>query len=216
MKNDFYTYAYLREDGTPYYIGKGSGDRAFYKKKKEIKVPPVERILFLKRNLTEEEAFRHEIYMIAVFGRKDLGTGILRNRSNGGEGNSGHRHSAETRIKISIKGIGRQITEATRSKLRARPNVWLGRKHSKEARRKQSEAAKRRIERGDSHLPKLWESRRGEDPWNKGIPASNETRKKQSISQRKRFANGGMSEETKQKMREAQRKRREREKLERR
>jgi hypothetical protein len=27
--------------------------------------------------LREEEAFKHEIYMIAMFGRKDVGTGIL-------------------------------------------------------------------------------------------------------------------------------------------
>jgi hypothetical protein len=47
------------------------------------------RIIFLKQNLTEEEAFRHEIYMIAVFGRKDLGTGILHNRTDGGDGSSG-------------------------------------------------------------------------------------------------------------------------------
>jgi DNA invertase Pin-like site-specific DNA recombinase len=47
------------------------------------------RVLILKRNLTEEEAFRHEIYMIAVFGRKDIGTGILGNKSDGGEGPSG-------------------------------------------------------------------------------------------------------------------------------
>jgi general stress protein YciG len=44
---------------------------------------------FLKQNITEEEAFKHETYMIAVFGRKDLGTGILYNRTNGGEGVSG-------------------------------------------------------------------------------------------------------------------------------
>ena len=38
-----------------------------------IKTKDKSRIIFLKQNLTEEEAFKHEIYMIAVFGRKDLG-----------------------------------------------------------------------------------------------------------------------------------------------
>ncbi len=83
----FYTYAYLREDRTPYYIGKGSYKRAYYKKKNEIKPPKDKnRIIFLKQNVTEEIAFKHEIYMIAVFGRKDLGTGILHNRTGGGDG----------------------------------------------------------------------------------------------------------------------------------
>lgn len=85
--NRFYTYAYLREDRTPYYIGKGCGKRIYTKKKNEIHPPKDKsRIIFLKQNLTEEEAFKHEIYMIAVFGRKDLGTGILHNRTNGGSG----------------------------------------------------------------------------------------------------------------------------------
>ncbi len=86
----FYTYAYLREDRTPYYIGKGNGNRAYRKKRGQIHLPKDKsRIIFLKQNLTEEEAFKHEKYMIAVFGRKDLGTGILHNRTNGGEGTSG-------------------------------------------------------------------------------------------------------------------------------
>ena len=86
----FYTYAYLREDRTPYYIGKGCGRRAYKKYSGKIRPPEDKsRIIFLKQNLTEEEAFKHEIYMIAVFGRKDLGTGILHNRTDGGDGSSG-------------------------------------------------------------------------------------------------------------------------------
>ena len=89
MTNQFYTYAYLRKDGRPYYIGKGKGKRA-WKKHAGISVPKDKsRVIILKRDLTEEESFKHEIYMIAVFGRKDKGTGILLNKTDGGEGGSG-------------------------------------------------------------------------------------------------------------------------------
>ena len=105
--NDYYTYAYLREDRTPYYIGKGRGKRA-YDKQRTIK-PPADksRILFLKKNLTEAEAFKHEIYMIFVLGRKDLGTGILRNLSNGGEGPSG-----AVRNEVQKKGMSERMSGA--------------------------------------------------------------------------------------------------------
>ena len=85
--NRFYTYAYLRKDRTPYYIGKGTGRRVYTRNRGELKPPKDKsRIILLKQNLTEEEAFKHEIYMISVFGRKDLGTGILHNKTDGGEG----------------------------------------------------------------------------------------------------------------------------------
>ena len=112
--NRFYTYAYLREDRTPYYIGKGQGNRVYKKHQKGISVPKDKsRIIFLKQNLTEAEAFRHEIYMIAVFGRKDLGTGILHNRTAGGDGSSGMVHSEETKDKIreSGKKVGKRNYE---------------------------------------------------------------------------------------------------------
>jgi hypothetical protein len=123
--NRFYTYAYLREDRTPYYIGKGTGKR-IYSRIKNINLPKDKsRIIFLKQNLTEQEAFKHEIYMIAVFGRKDLETGILRNRTDGGEGASGYRHNENAKKKMSERMRGNKIT--------------LGFKCSEETKRKMSE-----------------------------------------------------------------------------
>ena len=93
---------YCREDGTPYYIGKGRGDR-IHSNRHTINLPPVERRKFLKTNLTEEESFRHERYMISILGRKDQGTGILRNHTDGGEGGSGQFVSEKTRKLMSEK-----------------------------------------------------------------------------------------------------------------
>jgi hypothetical protein len=106
MDNLFYTYAYLREDGTPYYIGKGKGKRAFTGPHRNVPVPVKERILLLKTGLTEEEAFRHEIYMIAVYGRKDKGQGILHNFTDGGDGKSGWTTPEEVRKKQSLTKLG--------------------------------------------------------------------------------------------------------------
>lgn len=144
--NRFYTYAYLRVDRTPYYIGKGEGNRVYYKHKNEIKPPKDKsRIIFLKQNLLEEDAFKHEIYMISVFGRKDLGTGILRNRTNGGEGSSGLVRSEEVRKSISESrkgqkwwndGNGNHITS-----LEYPGKGWMP-GMSEESKRKNSEAKK--------------------------------------------------------------------------
>ena len=135
---DFYTYAYLRDDGTPYYIGKGNGGRCYAKGGRPCGVPKdVSRILILKSELSEEDAFRHEIYMIAVFGRKDLGTGILRNKTNGGEGTSGRICSNATRKKLSSTLTGGVISAEWRE------NISKGKKNpSTETREKLSKANK--------------------------------------------------------------------------
>ena len=110
----YYTYAYLREDKTPYYIGKGQRNRIYSKSR--IVHPPKDksRIIFLKQNLTEEEAFKHEIYMIDVFGRIDLGTGILHNLTDGGEGHSGYKKSEEEKENLRIKSTGKTHSEETK------------------------------------------------------------------------------------------------------
>jgi hypothetical protein len=105
----FYTYAWVREDRTPYYIGKGHGNRAYDKSRQFC--PPRDRILILKQGLSESEAFSHEKYMIFIFGRKDLGTGILRNLTNGGDGASGAVRSDETRSSIRETLSGVALTE---------------------------------------------------------------------------------------------------------
>jgi hypothetical protein len=116
--NEFYTYAYLRENDTPYYIGKGKGKRAHEKTGRPCGVPANrDRILILKKNLSEVEAFLHEKYMIFVFGRKDLGTGILHNKTDGGEGTSGRIVSEDVRQKISKKQIGKRMSVISRQRM---------------------------------------------------------------------------------------------------
>jgi len=132
----YYTYAYLREDGTPYYVGKGKGRRVYKKGRVEIKPPKDKsKVIFLKQNLTEQEAFKHEIYMIAVFGRKNLGTGILRNRTNGGDGPSGSIRSEETKRKMSESK--KDMSEETKRKM---SEAKKGKPLSEETKRKMSEA----------------------------------------------------------------------------
>ena len=160
----YYTYAYLREDRTPYYIGKGTGDRIYSTNRRVNPPKDKSRIIFLKQNLTEEEAFKHEIYMIAVFGRIDLGTGILHNMTNGGEGASGAIRSDETRKKLSEANKGEN-------------NYFYGRTHSEETKRKMSEVHKNPSE---ETRRKMSEANKGKNHPNYGKTASEESRKKMS------------------------------------
>ena len=92
----FYTYAYLRLDGTPYYIGKGRGKRA-YSDNHRIGLPSPDRIKILDYYEVEEDALNEEIRLIKHYGRKDKGTGILRNQTWGGDGSSQYLTEEEAR-----------------------------------------------------------------------------------------------------------------------
>tara|TARA_Y100000389_G_C17259172_1_gene412116 strand:+ start:140 stop:715 length:576 start_codon:yes stop_codon:yes gene_type:complete len=162
----YYTYAYLREDGTPYYVGKGTGRRI--DNPHHSGLPPKNRRVFLKQNLTEEEAFKHEKYMIAIFGRKDLGTGILRNLTDGGDGKSGWKMSEETKEKIGKSNTGKRRSDEDKKKMsksaknRTSIHGMLGKTHTKEIREKLSKLYKGRPFPGNRH------SQKGTTWWNDG------------------------------------------------
>jgi len=137
---EFYVYAYLREDGSPYYIGKGKNKRLFSNDGRTFLLPKDRsRIVICESNLTELGAFALERRLIRWYGRKDNGTGILRNRTDGGEGGSGVVCSDETRQKISQSLKGKKISEETRKKL---SDANKGKKLSEKTKQKISETHK--------------------------------------------------------------------------
>jgi len=92
-------YQWVREDRTPYYIGIGNPRRPYMGRRRCGRPPSRDRIIILHENLEWEGACRIEKELIAFYGRKDLGTGILRNLSDGGEGLT--NPSKEIREKLS-------------------------------------------------------------------------------------------------------------------
>lgn len=85
----YYVYLYLREDRTPYYVGKGSGKRIDQKHPrgggKYVPLPPKDRRIILKQFDSEEDCFAFEEWIIELYGRKCSG-GILNNLCKGGKG----------------------------------------------------------------------------------------------------------------------------------
>jgi hypothetical protein len=127
--NDFYVYAWLRQCGTPFYVGKGRGDRAYVYKRQN---PIFDRIVKKMRGagheptivkwiegICETDAFCLEQSYIRLFGRIDDRTGVLANMTAGGGGTSGKVVSLETRARQSASLKGKSPPLATRNAVAA-------------------------------------------------------------------------------------------------
>ena len=112
----FYTYLYFRKDGTPYYVGKGKKTRAF-DTHRHTRRPKDRARVWVQYWESEEKAFEMEKWWISFYGRKDAGTGILRNLTDGGEGSSGHITSDKTKKSVSEKLLGIVRSKETISRM---------------------------------------------------------------------------------------------------
>jgi hypothetical protein len=109
----YYTYSHAKPDGSVFYIGKGMGNRAYkfnsrnryWKHVVKKHGTPLVEILGVWD--TEEDALKHEIFLIACF--KDLGY-KLTNITDGGEGVSGLKWTEASKQKLSNSKLGVKFT----------------------------------------------------------------------------------------------------------
>lgn len=184
----FYVYTYSYPDETPFYVGKGTGSRKRIhlrdakagRNNKKWAVRVVAKLLrngqepiitVVKDGLTSQEALQLEVEFIRQYGRKDIGTGILVNCTDGGDGainvsdETKKKQTAkfiewsktkrvvddEYRRKISETQRGRKLPEEQKEKIRqyyrTHNSPFKGKKHSDETRAKMSISQKRNVVR---------------------------------------------------------------------
>lgn len=207
---EFYSYLWLREDGTPWYAGKGSGKRAYVQH--EHFYPPKDRscILIFPR-ASEAEAFATEIELIRNWGRLDIGTGCLHNHTDGGEnppswrGRKRGRQSEEHLHRLMVSRAGRcggwnkgvspnpETREKISGTLHGNQNA-AGHAVSAESRylmgnaRRGKPSPRKGMKASAETKQKISESGRGRVPWNKDRITSDATKQKQRASALARHA----------------------------
>lgn len=144
MDKRFYIYEHRRSDtGSAFYVGKGSGSRAWDKLHrskwwKSIAEKHGYTVHILHECISEHQAFTLERDIISAYGRDNLC-----NMTDGGEGNSGGTRSNETKEKLRQSKIGcknpnfgKKLPQHVRDEMsrsrRGENAYWYGKNHSDE------------------------------------------------------------------------------------
>lgn len=175
-----HVYIHCRPDETPFYVGIGRGKRCYNFNSRsllhqrtvaKIREAGGEVIVKIDRTCTIEEAILREKELIALYGRKDIGTGILVNHSDGGEfvPEKGRVRSSDV-LKGNKNRLGTIQSGETRKKIgEASKKAW---ENAEERRKKNSERLAARNKDPDF----IAKSAAGRT----GLKRSMETRKKMS------------------------------------
>lgn len=158
----FYCYVLYRPTGEPFYVGVGSGRRLMFHETEAATKARSRKASIIRKIQAAGEYVRYELVgwfdewneaaalekeLIARHGRHDIGTGILANRTDGGEGVPNLKWElTEARLagieRAREKNRGRKLTEEHKAKIGA---AGLGRKRSPEAAAKTGLALRGRV-----------------------------------------------------------------------
>jgi hypothetical protein len=150
----FYVYIYKDVDGTPFYVGKGTGNRWRHHLKKSHNKQVTGRITKIKQSghepiiqvidaESEADALELESCLITLCGKRHDNTGTLWNYSNGGQGTTWSPDiSHERRLEITNKGM-LAAAAANRGRKQNRESVELRR--AKQIGKPRSDAMKEKL-----------------------------------------------------------------------
>lgn len=126
MENNAYVYQHRRIDTNEvFYVGIGTElnlKRAYDKKKRSTWWKNVVKkagytVDIIYKNISWKQACKYEINLISMYGRKDLGTGLLVNMTAGGEGAYGRIVTEKQKEKLREKSLNY-------NKLNPRPKLY--------------------------------------------------------------------------------------------
>ncbi len=163
-------YQHIRKDTNEvFYVGIGKKEKRAYSKDdrnkhwKNIVNKVGYYVEIIYNDLEWSLACNMEKYLIEAYGRLDLGTGLLCNKTDGGDGALGLIQSEESRKKIIESKKGKKASEDHKRKL---SEVRKGKKRSEETRKKMSDAQKGKklgINHSDETRKKMSENSKGKN-----------------------------------------------------